>query len=138
MYAISPADSVYPEGPLHPFDLKKSDQIFFQWNPQIRAWNDEWWKATEPPYVKVDSASLLITFMTRPVSWALCPATVADSLKARGIAKIHPLKVTPPNRICYLLQKKPVNGTYPEAVEIFVDCFYRLQMQHPWRYVKEN
>lgn len=133
MYMIAPVNSIYPDGPIHPSQLKKSDEVFFQWNPQIRAWNDEWWSSSEPPYVKVDSTALLSTFLTEPNTWAICPATVADALVAKGSVKIHPFEIPAPDRICYLLQST-INRGYSEALEIFLDSFYKLQAKHPWKY----
>lgn len=138
LYMICPVGSIYPEGPIHPFDLKKSNQIFFQWNPQIRDWNNEWWKENEPPYVKVDSTALLTIFLTEPCHWAVCPATVAESLKAQGLIEIHPFSVTPPHRTCYLLRKKTVGDVYPEAIEIFMKHFYRLHSKHRWKYIEHE
>lgn len=133
MYMICPTDSIYPEGPVHPSQLKKCEQIFFQWNPQIRAWNDEWWTVNEPPYVKVDSTALLSTFLTEPFHWAICPATVANALHRKGTVEIHPFEVPAPDRICYLLCNNSIRG-YSEALEIFIDSFYKLQEKHPWKY----
>lgn len=136
MYMIAPVGSIYPEGPIHPYQLKKSDQVFFQWNPQMRDWNNEWWNEHEAPYVKVDSTALLTTFLTEPFNWAVCPATVAESLKSQGLVEIHPFEVTPPNRVCYLLQKRQPNDFTSEAVQVFMDSFYRLWKDHPWKYIE--
>ena len=133
MYMICPVNSIYPEGPVHPSQLQKKDQIFFQWNPQIRAWNDEWWTANEPPYVKVDSTALLSTFLTEPFNWAICPATVAEALEKKGIVEIHPFNIPAPDRICYLLQNTTTSDD-SEALEIFMNSFNALQEQHPWKY----
>lgn len=134
MYMIAPVGSCYPEGPIHPNQLKKSNQIFFQWNPQMRDWNNEWWSEQEAPYVKVDSTSLLTIFLSEPHNWAVCPATVAEVFRSRGLVEIHPFEVTPPHRVCYLLQKKQPDGRTTEAVRIFMDSFYRLWENHPWKY----
>ncbi len=135
MYMIAPVGSIYPEGPVHPLQLKKSNQILFRWNPQILDWNNEWWKQSEPPYVRVDSTALLTTFLTDPCHWAICPASVADTLCSQGIVEIHPFEVTAPNRICYMLYKTAPGNSYSEAIETFIDSFYRLAADHPWRYV---
>lgn len=136
MYMICPVNSIYPEGPIHPYKLRKADQIFFQWNPKMREWNDEWWSAQEAPYVKVDSTSLLTTFLTEPYNWAVCPASVATNLEKQGLVKIHEFEVAPPNRICYLLQKKQPNSFTSEAVKIFLNEFFRLSKNHPWKYIE--
>lgn len=134
LYMICPVGSIYPKGSIHPFQLKKGNQILFRWNPQILSWNHEWWSEAEPPYVKVDSTALLTIFMTEPYHWAVCPASVAEVFQAQGLIEIHPFEVSAPNRICYLLKKRLPHDAVPEAVQKFIDYFYRLLPSHPWRY----
>lgn len=133
LYMVCPVGSLYPEGPVHPLQLKKKNQILFRWNPRILSWNHEWWPESEPPYVWVDSTTLLTIFLTKPEHWAVCPASVAENLKAQGMVEIHPFNVRTPNRICYLLKKHHSGGS-PETVQKFIDYFYRQLPSHPWRY----
>lgn len=138
MYMIAPKNSIYPKGAIHPLQLKKKDQVFFQWNPQYRDWNNEWWSVNEAPYVKVDSTAMLSTFMCDSARWAVCPATVAESLKSQGLIEIHPFEIKPPDRICYLLQKSNTAGFLTEAADTFIKHFYELLDEHPWKYTKES
>ena len=134
LYMISVVDSLYPQGPIHPQQLKKQDQILFRWNPDILSWNHEWWPESEPPYVQVDSTALLTTFLTEPRHWAVCPASVAENLRAQGLIEIHPFSIPVPHRICYLLKKKHATHIGSDSVEKFIDLFYRQLPSHPWRY----
>lgn len=139
VYMISLPESNYPVGEIHPSQLNKRDEILFPWNENIVQWNNEWWDEQIPPFVSVDSCGLLLTFMKNPNSWALCPASVATSLRAQYNMKIHLFSEAPPHRICYLLQRKSQRHTAPsKAVELFVDCFNKTIKKHPWRYSKSN
>ena len=134
LYMISIAGSAYPSGPIHPRDLDKQNQVLFRWNPDILAWNHEWWPESEAPYVQVDSTALLTTFLTDPLHWAVCPASVAGSLSSHGLVEIHQFEIATPQRICYLLKKRRPAGMHSESVDQFIDLFYRLLPTHPWRY----
>ena len=126
----------YEEGKVHPSQLEKKNQVFFTWDDNIINWNNEWWPEQEPPYVKVDSCGLLITFLTDPKLWALCPASVATSLRAQYGIEIHPFTAAPPNRICYMLSRKHPRGTSTyKGVETFTSTFNTLLKSAAWRYV---
>ncbi len=134
MYMISPPGSIYPHGSIHPSQLKKSDEVFFTWDENIIHWNNEWWDEHEPPYVKVDSCGLLTTFLTAPERWALCPASVASSLRTSFNVEIHELEKTPPNRTTYLLRRKGVSPSVQRSMDAFLAEFNQIICKHPWAY----
>ena len=134
MYMISPAGSDYTDETIAPADLKKSDQVYFAWDDHTAAWNREWWSDGEAPYVSVDSRALLTTFLTRPKSWAICPASVATALRRQGVVKIHRFSVPAPRRTCYLLRRKPNPHGYSQGMEQFIHRFFQLIQINPWRY----
>lgn len=135
VYMISLPGSIYPAGEIHPSQLKKKDEIFFPWDENLVQWNHEWWDQQQPPFVSVDSCGLLMTFMKNPANWALCPASVATSLRAQYNLEIHSFAVPPPHRISYLLRRKAHHDSPPsEGVDAFVKCFYKILARHPWRY----
>ena len=134
MYMICPVSGYYPEGRIHPGSLRKRDEVFFAWNTQTELWNNEWWDELEDPYVKVDSTALMKTFLTEPQHWAICPASVATFLRDQGQVELHPFTVAPPNRVCYLLQRKASGSFLPKSMEILLQEFYGLLADHPWHY----
>lgn len=135
VYMLSLPGSDYAPGPIHPSQLSKKDEIFFPWDERIVLWNNEWWDELEPPFVNVDSCGLLTTFMKTPKNWALCPASVATSLRAQYNMEVRNFIEPPPNRICYLLRRK-AGGSHaaPSGIDIFVEQFDTLLRKHPWRY----
>ena len=129
----------YPEGPVHPSQLSKSNQILFTWEENIGRGNNEWWDEHEPPHVKVDSCGLLTTFLTDPHLWAICPASVATSFRAMYGMEIHPFIDAPPNRICYMLCRKYSNNKpMHKGVDIFVNAFNTLIKRNPWCYTGKS
>lgn len=135
MYMMCLPGSIYPDGPVHPSQLDKSNQIYFTWDENIMRWNSEWWDERQPPYVKVDSCGLLTTFLKTPANWVICPASVATSYKAQFNTEIHPFTVSPPNRICYMLRRKyPRGRAQSKGTEAFISAFNTLLEKHPWRY----
>ena len=135
MYMISLENSIYPDRPIHPSELKKSDQILFTWNNDILNWNNEWWSEQEAPYVHVDSCGLLTTFLTKKEHWALSPASVAEGLKAQRGYKVHEILGNPPDRICYLLHRKKKKRMNVIKMDKFLDAFNEELSIHPWRYL---
>lgn len=134
MYMIAPLNSIYPIGPVHPLQLEKRNQVLFSWDNNSLNWNNEWWDEREAPYVHVDSCALLTTFLTKPENWAVCPASVATTLKALGFIEIHEFVEKPPDRLCYLLHRKRSKENPNSAIDLFLDNFYKLLQNHPWRY----
>ena len=134
MVVVTPPGSIYPAGRLHPNQLKKSDEVFFSWDENIERWNNEWWDEHEAPYVKVDSCGLLTTFLTAPERWALCPASVATSLRTTFNAKIHEIAESPPPRTTYLLRRKDISATAQRGLDAFLTEFNQLIQKHPWAY----
>lgn len=135
VYMISLPESSYPAGEIHPSQLNKRDEVLFPWDENILLWNNEWWDEQIPPFVHVDSCGLMLTFMKNPNNWALCPASVATSLRAEYNIKIHLFSEAPPHRVCYLLLRKSHRPTSTsKGVELFVDHFYKAIKKHPWRY----
>lgn len=137
MVMICPVGSEYPEGPIHPSKLKKNDEVFFAWNPETEAWNHSWWNEMEAPYVKVDSTALMMALLKEKNHWAICPISVASHMAERGRAELHPFEEAPPNRVCYLLQRKSGSGYTPKTIRLFTEEFHKLLASHPWRYPKE-
>lgn len=132
IFVVTAPDSRYPKGELTPQNLRKSDQILFPWNDELIHWNNEWWDELEAPYAKVDAGSLLTAFLTDPDRWALCPASMAMSLLAEGLAELHPLTVKPPDRVCYMLQRKTPRGSVQACIELFTEYFAGLVQKSPW------
>lgn len=129
----------YPAGDINPSQLKKRDQVFFTWDDNIVRWNHEWWDEREQPYVKVDSSGLLKVFLSSPHLWAVCPASVAISLKESIGIEIHEFTSAPPDRVCYLLQRKyPVGIPTPKGVAAFIDKFNSIAKSNPWYYKDEK
>ncbi len=125
----------YPQGEIHPSQLKKRDEVFFTWDDNISRWNHEWWDEHDPPYVKVDSCGLLKTFLSSPQRWALCPASVAFSLRESHGIDIHEFSVSPPNRVCYLLRRKhPAGSPLHRGLDAFIEAFYNIAKDNPWYY----
>lgn len=132
MYMISPPGSRYPSEPISPSTLKKKDQVYFAWDNQVAAWNQEWWSEREPPYVSVDSCALLTTFLTQQEHWAVCPASVAEGMRRQGLVDVHQFSDPPPNRICYMLRRRLPANTYSQGMEEFIRQFYQLAAASPW------
>lgn len=135
---ISSPESIYSEKVIHPSTLRKSDEVLYSWDARLMQWHDEWWPQYEAPYVKVDSCGLLQNFFLSESSWAMCPASVATELFSLGMVKKHDFAIAPPDRICYMLTRKPPKNGSDESVDCFLEIFYRLLENHPWKYTNKD
>lgn len=136
VYIVSLKDSIYTEDSLHPSDLQKRNQVYFTWSDELEQWNNEWWDEQAPPYIRVDSIGLLMSFLTAPDLWAVCPASAAINLQMSYHLKIHTLRVPVPNRITYMIYRKTRKNSEPLAVRTFIDAFSEKASTHSLRYQK--
>lgn len=134
-YMISAKNSIYPDGPVHPSDLKKENEIMPKWDSESRIWNDEWWDPYILPKVSVDSSGLMLAFLDDPEAWSICPASAAISLLKTNQVSIHAFEIDPPVRICHMLFRKELQKDMPKGTKMFLDLFFEELKKHPWQYI---
>ena len=135
MVLLLPFKNDFPYRMIDPSELKRSNEIFFPWNNvEYREWHDSWWDRKEPPYVTLSTSSLLSMFMTEGANWSVCPASMAQYLKGRGIVDYRYFISPPPDRISYMLLKNRTKNENSEGINIFLDSFEPYLAKHPWHF----
>ena len=94
------------EGPIHPMELDPAFEVYMAWSEEIVRWHDYWWPANQHSYAQVDTASLLVRFMTNAHCWALCPVSVAKAFASWSGIAFHECAERIPDRICYMLTRR--------------------------------
>ncbi len=139
MVLLLPYVNSMPQRTISPEELKRSNEIFFPWNNvEYREWHDSWWNRKESPYVTLSTSSLLAMFMTEEPSWSVCPASMAEYLKFRGLVDFRFFTSPPPERKCYLLQKNRMKNENNEGITIFLNSFEKYLATHPWRFREDT
>lgn len=136
LYMICCADSIYPDGPIHPKQLNKRNEIMPCWDSESVKWNNEWWDPSIPPKLTVDSSGLMSAFLNEPENWSICPASVAFSLLETRNLEIHEFTTDPPHRTCFMLYRKYKGSVLPEGIKLFIESFQKELATHPWQYVE--
>lgn len=107
---------------LHPSELSVTDEFFFAWNDTISHWHDYWWQTSSAALARVDTVTLLIRLVESRPSWSLCPVSVINQFKSRGLFRVHSSLVPIPPRTTYMVTRRDSAGT--ERILLFEQYLY--------------
>lgn len=110
------------DGKLIDNQLDTSNQLYYEWNISFRSWYDRWLGDRVRPAIRVDTAQLLLTFMTKPEHWAIVPLSMARNFEARGDIMIYQLQDPPPERVCYQIRSRYPRASAVESLQILDSC----------------
>lgn len=113
----------WPDGPIHPSMLNTDYEVYLEWNENFMRWHDYWFPQTKTHYAQVDTASLLVSLIREPQSWAVCPISVAKANENNPNVIIRECAVEIPERITYMVTKKNASVIYPE-IPIFREVLF--------------
>ena len=119
---LLPADTPLPEGDVMPSQLDPRYEVSVtSWTGETRRWHDHYWDPYQPSYLQVDNNHMAHNYLASPLCWALCPAAIAFSLRARrpDSLAIRRLAVDPPQHHCYLVVQRALVKNRPELVNRF-------------------
>ena len=116
---LLPADTPLPEGDIMPDQLNPRYEVSVtSWTGETRRWHDHYWDPYEPTFLQVDNNHMTHNYLTNPQCWALCPTTIALSIRSRSpeLLTIRRLAVDPPKHHCYLVVPRTLMKNRPELV----------------------
>lgn len=113
----------WPERPIHPSELDKRHELYMRWSEEIVLWHDYWWSVGVNPYAQVDTATLLAGFFDDPRCWALCPVSIAQSLRGNENITVRICAEPIPDRASYMLTRS--NRIDTEEIRIFREHFFQ-------------
>ena len=110
----------WPNGDIHPSQLDSSYELYLPWSTDIVHWHDYWWQGK--PYAQFDTASMLVSFLNHPKSWALCPISVAQTYKKDPNIIIRNCSISIPQRKLFMLTER--SNSESEAIQIFTQMLH--------------
>lgn len=113
----------------HPHELASQNEIFFNWNPDYRAWHDSWWNSSNRPHVHVDTASLILNLMDNERYWAIVPISMGNAFKKSADFQIYDILEPPPDRIIYKIIHKYPRSTRLTSIKILDKYLKNLQSE---------
>ena len=117
MYIITSKKLGVEKDFLHPSELSVADEFFFTWNENISQWHDYWWQTSSTAIAQVDTVEVLIRLIGSRPSWALCPVSVVNQYKSRGLFRVHSSLVPIPPRTTYMVSRRDSDGA--EKIRLF-------------------
>jgi DNA-binding transcriptional LysR family regulator len=122
MVVISKRKSLSENIKLIDKELDTSNQLYYEWNISFRSWYHRWLGERENPTIRIDTAQLLLTFMTSPEKWAIVPLSMARNFETTGEFAIYHLEDPPPERICYQIRPRHPRASAVESLQILDSC----------------
>ncbi len=89
---------------IHPSALNPQKEIFLHQEAPFIQWHNYWWESGMQ--IRIDSFSLLSDFLSMDGYWAIVPYATICALPSLDTIQIYELTEAPPDRICYLLERK--------------------------------
>ena len=80
--------------PNHKLDPRK--QLYINWGVEYQIWHEKHWGPTVQTYIQIDTANMLIEFLTQADHWAIVPVSIARNFYLRGWVDILLLEDHPP------------------------------------------
>lgn len=90
-------------------DLKRSDEIYFDWGHNFVEWHDRQMNPLETPLVITDTPNIIAKLLLIPNSFSIIPSSIFKYINS-GSLKLSRISPEPPNRICYLLKSKEIRS----------------------------
>jgi len=123
MVLLVSAKGNWPEKPIHPSSLDKRYELYMRWSDEIVLWHDFWWSLGVHPYAQVDTASLLSGLLEDSRCWALCPVSVANTLKNERNVAVRTCTEPIPDRSSYMLTRS--DRIEVEEIRVFREFFFQ-------------
>ncbi len=102
-----------------PKDLDPRNELVANWGPDFNAWHDYYFDAEIFPWIRTDTSSLAIHFLTHRNVWAILPACMVPLVKRFTDVQVYRLKDPPPERGCYKALHRHPPANKVETIRLF-------------------
>lgn len=109
--------SRYPDR-VDPTQLKRTDEIYFDWGHSFVEWHDQQMSPTEPPLMVTDTTAIIAELLHIPGTFSIIPRSIFKHLNDPEL-KLSQIDPEPPHRTCYLLKLKEQRGQKQELIRQF-------------------
>ena len=98
--------------------LDTSEEIFIDWGNAFRDWHYQWFQNRISKY-RVNTISMVSSFLKSHKGWTIVPASVASILKEQTELYIYELEDRPPNRLVHEIVHRDPDFAQKEVRELF-------------------
>ena len=98
--------------------LDTSEEVFIDWGNTFRDWHYQWFQNQIPKY-RVNTISMVSSFLKSHKGWSIVPASVASVLKEQTELYIYELEDQPPNRLVHEIVHRDPDFAQKEVRELF-------------------
>lgn len=119
-----------------PRELDPNYELYVRWGPSYELWHDSVWDPLCHGRTWLDTAQLILSFLSKGNQWAIVPQSVAKTALATGNFSIFNLVEAPPERICYKLTHKYPKVSAMDSMAIF-DKYLKILLHQEFSQVDE-
>lgn len=124
---------LYPEGPVHPSQLQRTQAVATEWSPDFQAWFEFWFgKSASAAYLRIKIGSMIEYFDALEDFWIIVPESSAKHIQRNTATDIHTLTDAPPDRVCYALyshhRQNEAQGDMLAAIRESLKAMPRIQL----------
>ncbi len=112
---------------IQPSKLDPNHELYVRWGPSYELWHDRLWDSQCPERTRLDTAQLILSFLSKADQWAIVPHSVAKTALRAGNFNIFTLAEAPPERVCYKLTHKHPKASSTESIAIFNQILLQQQ-----------
>lgn len=109
--------SHYPDR-VDPTQLKRADEIYFDWGHRFVEWHDQQIAPTELPLMVTDTTTIIAELLHIPGTFSIIPRSIFKQLNDPEL-KLSAIDPEPPHRTCYLLKLKEQRSQKQELIRRF-------------------
>lgn len=109
--------SCYPDR-VDPTQLKRADEIYFDWGHRFVEWHDQQMAPTEPPLMVTDTTTIIAELLHIPGTFSIIPRSIFKQLNDPEL-KLSAIDPEPPHRACFLLKLKEQRSQKQELIRHF-------------------
>ncbi|MDR3565276.1 MAG: LysR family transcriptional regulator [Negativicutes bacterium] len=113
---------------VHSRELDPNYELYVRWGPSYELWHDSIWDPLCPGRTWLDTAQLVLSFLSKANQWAIVPQSVATTALTTGNFRIFQLAEAPPERVFYKLTHKYPKASAMESMAIF-DQYLAILLQ---------
>ncbi len=91
---------------IDPRELDPRYEIRANWGPDYLDWHNYYFDSSIAPWAEVDTAALLLNFVSHPRVWGIVTESSASLLRKTSGMQVYRMPNPPPDRICYQVQHR--------------------------------
>ena len=117
----SPGQPLFSEE-IDPLDLDLDKEILLNYQARYIQWRNRIWKNETSACIGTNDVDIAHSFLTSTSgSWCIVAMSIAMSFSRTTALAIHPIKRSPPDRICYVLLNNSKSRMNNKALRYFFD-----------------